>query len=1298
MKTKLLTAILASAFSAILCAQSPSTAPDAPDAPDAPPTGVSVPVVPLPREVLPVAMDALRPHTKLLLNGFSGLGVDSATLVKWLGEPLPENACDLGAWAAQMPGGVMPASWDASSRRYKVSREAWAAASPAIQRFTWHYLRAYGALDPGLRGTHSAVAVGVAANIAAAIVYPENFATMPDDVVGPASIVIALHAADPSFFAKARSGGVAAATSAVIAAFDKLCAVGSSQETLNIHRQPELLVREAWDRAIDGGAITLAHILPGHPTAQQRLTEQAATLPNLTLRATLEAALCIARYTVLPSPEARDRWLKQLADTRQALEAELAVRRARHIAPPFDTTKAEITSADPAILRPIAVMVGAIIGQEMFAAYAEKGADAAREVLFKSPGFTDMSALAGQEPQVTILLKPEVRSESVVLGTMTFRDMVRIPVTSGTPVPEKLVIDLIAIIPSGDADPIRGFDAQAFVLVKDPGSDTPRWVRGEEVITGMKILSHIPLGDPQTGSTVRLPGKMAGAPPSVVRESWCTVTEVKIHNDVKGTMVLTHEKGWSVAVAVPQHILINAAGTGIWVPATDLDSGIQSWAGEKRVADTLRTVTEDKTPRRLVDLALTHDEDELAPMANNCVIARDAQGSEAISVECRSGDTSLVAEDEEILIPAGRVALKDVVPNEKLDPAMTEATVVSAWWERPSDAVWEYPDFTTGEAWVSQKASVKLVRAVKLQLEEANGVTRPFMCSPLTKLVLATDKGVISRRRARNAKPGELLVAGFAQDGKTPQTVKVASVEEVELPQQRFVALELTNLKLAKAGPVLIEWHASQCHTFNKGVSMSTMLSLAAPAGAKAPADAGEAAASVFKITGTAAVKDSSGKPLAVFDPALDVIAVGGLGQVGTSAITRELVIIAGGHQLAVAGSQALLAVRMTATAENAVVKTSRDVVLAYQLHPEDLIFMAKDGDTKAVPVKIDSVVPRFKVATPVAELVAASAETWHDKLAACSDTCIANSMAIIMAAPRGGKGKGTGINAAPGTTPGPWSGDFKGNNSGTSARLQELGGGYQPKLDPNSPDRLGLPDQAVQQLKARANLIKQKFAGERGSLQSVAHSGLPARLEAKLQPGNWPFGKSGEDLANTLSGWISQALQRRAVYLEAPTVSDVPALCLQNIVLAAWLNAAGAKESANLFARDAVDFGLYAGFSMQAMSNAKMPAELGLGQVLAASQSAASGAGDKRAYAVNPHVSRFISDWANGLKAFLADGQQITIEAPVPKDGMVELDQVFALWAMRGELNDINWPDAPGSDFDRWLETHKPAEAKPAH
>jgi len=1299
MKTKLLSALLTTALSAYLCAQTPSVPPSAPEvSPSATSPSTPVTVEKPPREVLPATMDGLRPHTKLLLNGYRGLGVDATTLVKWLGEPLPEHACDLSTWAAQMPGGVMPASWDASARLYKVSREAWAAASPAVQRFTWHYLRAYAALDPGLRGTHSAVAVGIAANIAAEIVYPENFAILPDDVVGPASIVMALHVSDPSFFAKARSGGVAAATSAVSAAFDKLCAVGASQETLEIHRQPELLVREAWDRAIDGGAITLAHILPGHPSSQQRLAEQATTLPNQTLRATLEAALCIARYTVLPSPEARERWLKQIADTRQAVEADLAARRARHIAPPFDTTKAELTSADPAILRPIAVMVGASIGQELFAAFAEKGADAARDVLVKSAGFQDMCALAGQEPLIVILPKPEVLAQSVVLGSMTFRDMCRLPAADGTPVPEKLVIDLIAIIPSGDAEPIRGFDTQAFVLVKDPGADTPRWVRGEEVITGMKILSHMPLGDPQTGSTVRLPSRLPGAQPSAVREAWCTVTEVKIHNDVKGTMILTHENGWALAVAMPQHVLIKAADTGVWVPATDLDSGIQSWAGETRASDLLRTVTEDITARSLVDLALTHDEDELAPMANNCVVARDAQGTVAVSIECRSGDTSLVAEDEEISTPAGRLALKDVVPNEKLDPALKDATVVSAWWERPSDAEWEYPEFTTGEAWVSQKASVKLVRAVKLQLEEANGVTRPFMCSALTKLVLATDKGVITRRRARNAKPGELLVAGFAEDGKTPQTVKVTSVEEVELPPQRFVALQLTNLKLAKAGPVLVEWQAGQCHTFNKGVGGDSLLSLAATGGTPAQADptTGESVPAVVKVSGTAPVKDGVGKPLAVYDPALEIISVGGLGQVSGSAITRELVISAGGQQLIVAGSQALLVAHQTLAAENTVVKTIRDVVLAYQIQPGDQIFMAKDGDTKAELVKIESVVPRFRITSPMAELIATSAETWHTNLAASSDTCLVNGMAVVMAAPRGGKGKGTGVNAPGIEQPGPVSGSFKGDNSGTSARLQEQGPGYQSRLAPDSPNRLGLDAQAIQQLKARANLIKQKFAGESSSLKPVPRAGLPARLEAKLQPGNWPFDRSADETTATLSAWVSQALQRRAAYLESPTISDVPALCLQNIVLASWLHAAGAKQSATLFARDAVDFGLYAGFSKQAMSNAKMPAELGLGQVLAASQSATSGGGDTRAYAVSPHVSRFISGWASGLKAFLSDGQQIPIEPPVPRDGVVELDQIFALWAMRGELNDISWPDGPGPEFDRWLETHKPAEAKP--
>ena len=279
----------------------------------------------------------------------------------------------------------------------------------------------------------------------------------------------------------------------------------------------------------------------------------------------------------------------------------------------------------------------------------------------------------------------------MLLGSMAWRRMVRVPAAEGTPVSEKFVVDLIAIVPSGDGEPIRGFDASAFVCVKDPGSDTPRWVRGDEVITGMKVLSHIPLGDPQTGATVRLPSKAPGAPASSVRATFCTVTDVKLHDNVKGTMLLTFERGWSVAVAIPQQVLIDAASTGIWVPATSLDAGIASWAGADLPADRLRTVQEDSTPHRLVDLALTHEEDDLAPLANNIVIARDASGkNDALTTECRSGDTSLVAEDEELATTSGRTALKDIVVNEKLDPKLAEATIADAWWRRPAESPWQY--------------------------------------------------------------------------------------------------------------------------------------------------------------------------------------------------------------------------------------------------------------------------------------------------------------------------------------------------------------------------------------------------------------------------------------------------------------------------------------------------------------------------------------------------------------------------------------------------------------------------------
>ena len=1109
---------------------------------------------------------------------------------------------------------------------------------------------------------------------------------------------------DPGFFAKARSSGIAAATTAVGEAFNKLCAVGASHEFQDIHKEPAVLVRAAWDRAAEGKAVTLAQILPGHPTSQQRLAEQAAKLPNQTLRATIEAGLCIIRYSMLPNADARERWQEQMNNAVKALFAEMGARHASHLAPLYDKDSSEFTTCDYAALRPLAVMVGACMGKELFTAYADKGIEAARDLLVKSPGYKQMCQLAGQEPELMLMPKPEVRAESVVLGNMTFRHMVRMTEEQGAPQSEKLTVELIAIIPSGDADPIRGFDAQAFVCVKDQGSDTPRWVHGEEVITGMKVLSHMPLGDPQTGATVRLPSKLPGAPASTVRPTFCTVTEVKIHDQVKGTMTLTFQKGWSVTVALPQHILVNAAGTGIWVKSTSLDAGVSSWAGEGRPVDELKTnIIDHKTPRRLVDLALTHDEDDLATMAHNCVVARaGSDTSEAMTVECRSGDTSLVAEDEELATTTGRVPLKNVVVCPNPDKEVTkDATIVSAWWERPKDAAWPYSQFTPGEALIAQKESVRLTHAIRLQLEESGGVIRPFMCSEETKLLLANEKGEVARRRARNAKKGELLIAGFAEDGKTPQTVKVADVEPVELPTQNFVALSLTNLKIAKAGPVLVEWNSQQLHTFNKGVAIDTKLALATATNAAVPApnadaDGASDQPAFFKVADSVPIPDAAGRPLAVYDPSLNVIAAGRLGGVGQHTVTRQLIIQAGGQQLVVAGSQALLVARESATTADNVVRPVRDVVLAYQLRPDDNIYFATKDATKAKPVKVDSVRPVFKVAVPMAELISASAETWHQNLAACSDTCLANSLAVVMAAPRGVKTKPIGVLDPGGVQPGPGAGDFKGNNAGTSARLQDVGGGYSPKLAVDSPERLDLSPMAVQQLKDRALLIKRQFEGERGQLKAVPHSGMPARLEAGLKASNWPFNVDGAQLGDALAGWVSQALQRRAVYLEAPTVSDIPALCLQDIVLASWLSAAGARESANLFARDAVDFGLYAGFSKQSMKDFKMPGRLGLGQVLAASKSAAPGSGESSAYSVTPHVSSVINNWASSLKTIkAADKVDIPVEAPVPHAGIVELNEVFQLWGMLGELNDIEWPTAVGKDFDSWLEAHKPAPGK---
>lgn len=1226
---------------------------------------------------------------------YSGIATGSA-LADWLGDDTPTNACELTRWSRAPATGDMPLIWDSEAGRYEVPEKAWHEAPAAIQLYTWYFLRAYGHLPAPLRKSHSAAAVGTAAVIAADVVYPWIVAVLPDDVAVPATAMSLLNAGSPGLIEGVATGKPA--KDLVSAALKRLCAVGDNESVSADLASADMLAAAPWERAAEGFPLKLSHLMPNHPLSLQRLDEAAQKISHLTLRLMAQAAVAQERFTLLPAGSTEMAGWKALAkESQKNVEAELSARGAATLAPAWTPGKSNFLKTAPQSLRPLAVILLAEASYQVFLEWEATGAAAAAAKLREHPAFQNLCALAGQTPDLKMAPKPELRGQTVFLGTMAFKNLVRGEPSPGvTPVMENVTVDLIAIPPTGDGEPIRGFSAEAFVLAKMPGA-APKWIQGAEVVTGMQVMGHVPMGDPAAGLTTRLDGK--------VRAEWFTVSKVRLYENVKGTVVIGHDSGWNLTVAVPQHLLLDVGKVGVWVEALKLDSGFNSFVGagadgQPLEVSPIKTVQETDNPQRLVSLALTHESDELTAFANNVVVSGKAGGGGGCdTVECTSGDVSMVVETEELATKNGRTPLKNLVENPKCEPNPS-ATIAEAYLEKPPECPWDYAPYLKGEAYITLKSGGPLLRAISLVVEDANGIGRDFICSRNTKLRAVSENGSVVPRRAFNVKVGEQLVADFAPDGKTPKTIKVTRVQEIDLPDQRFISLVLANLKLSRCGPLVVEWEGRQEHMFNVGVAPASRLALSKPVSqpaatpalkaSAAPVDSDTTTAPAVCVAGNVSADKAKGRKLAVYDPPLQVIGTSVLGETTGAVLTRMLVIKAGGSELRVAGSQSLLVQNKEGGFSGS--------KPAYRLASGDQIFVAKEGETTAKAFPVENVTPVFACGLGVIELCSGSTQGWHKNLPIRSDICLAENMATVTKVPGQRRPRpGITIRVPDDGQPGPSSGSFNGERGGKSPERKPAGGGSVAELNTQPGDLLELSEEAREQFKQRARMISQAMDGELAQVRSVSRGGRLQVLEEALKPGKWPYGEAPEKLSGELRGWVAQALQRRGAFLAAPDWKRLPEVCLQDVTLAAWLDAAGCPETARLFARDAIEFSLFAGCSEKAAKRPEVNASSGLGLILAASKWVAPSKGDSTAYSVNPIATRELTSWAAGLRTQDLAGKPLRIEPPVPKDGIVELDELFEIWAIRAEQANVSWPDYnnpkdPGrADFMEWLSQNGP-------
>ena len=205
----------------------------------------------------------------------------------------PDQAVDLNEWSGSLSTvGEMPLTWEAGIGRFRISERRLAnIASDAQVWFTWNFLRAYAKLATDLRKSGSTLAVGMAALVAADLLYPENWACLPAETRDAAAIAALLRLYSPGGKVSLHEACVrenpADRRQLVRDAVAAMCRRrGDDAPAVESMGQLDWLDSAPLTSGVAHEPMKLAKFLPRDPEALERLIELVhKEIPNLTIRA-----------------------------------------------------------------------------------------------------------------------------------------------------------------------------------------------------------------------------------------------------------------------------------------------------------------------------------------------------------------------------------------------------------------------------------------------------------------------------------------------------------------------------------------------------------------------------------------------------------------------------------------------------------------------------------------------------------------------------------------------------------------------------------------------------------------------------------------------------------------------------------------------------------------------------------------------------------------------------------------------------------------------------------------------------
>ena len=944
----------------------------------------------------------------------------------------------------------------------------------------------------------------------------------------------------------------------------------------SIHAAPDWLWTKPADSAVNGRPVRLEDLTPPHAESLRDLSDRLSEVKNLRLRAAIVVATCPDRYG-LPCfrPAAGKDWKGELDRLITAVQEELANRKdsdgqgASHLVPVYSSvaTKPELLRADPGILRHLMQLATQVAAKSLPSSEKEDVDPAGYlAALKKHPATAAVLALSNADPIVEIssMKGRIIRGESTQVGSLTWPGLVRVkPTDDAEPLrAEKVVVELVDYRPVGEGKPIRGVGGDMSVRVQVPTESgwKETLLPAREVTPGMRVRGYAHLGDPRSTSPIPLTEKH--------KPEWFTVVANERH-EVPISLAIgmaepdaaANAEACVEAILCLDHAVLLPFGEQQvrWSPGWHVDPGAQAWVGLP--TGRVQYIKQLHTPREFVEFSLTADQRSQNPNSIEIVPAESAPRIRLLA-EARPSNAGPIDPNEMVKTADGRqIPLREIRVNPDVMHPRKDTTVILGVHRKPQDDPWPLNPEVSEHPTTALKMTAERV-AVSYVLEFEDG--RTLRLGPGNWLLQRTQGGIREIPvDLDHVKKGMEIVNGADAAG-APTAIKLARIRAVPKPGYDYTLIELVNTSWCSVNGVVVSIDYRPWHESEVGLQGRTLV---------AKIESGRDA--VLAVSRTAielpvegggqqfAQAGLRGASLALFDPALGRLAEGVIDSVQATISTRMVRVRAERDgqkcELHCGPKQPLLA---------QCVRFGRTEIRAFgaeYLTPQDRVFVARAGDTKADLWRVTQVTPLFYPYVPIHDLFSGERQ-FLDKASACnSDVGLANGIAFLLSVPasrphhgrladipsQDGRGPGTGRNVGEQSGGGPSAQETK------SARFCKP-----PEILVS--DEIELPDIARQVLETRGDELVALFNSERNRLPKSAkeipntevtrfwNNILSEPKKGQAAKGVPLSGESRPDIA--MDRWFREVMARRQHFLrDGRNGAYLSCLMFLETVTASW-------------------------------------------------------------------------------------------------------------------------------------------------